>query len=680
MPSILTDADKETVKRNVSKPSNKILAVAVARLYVAYPDPQRWTYTGLQGAIVLANDLVGRTWWLKLVDVSPASRGVIWDQEIYENFAYNQDRTFFHTFETEDCPAGLSFTDEKEAKTFIKKFNEREKHSSKETKQTPFASTRGQGPAPVANGKGIGRSLFGSLLHGHRTASTHSAPPAPAPVLAPAPLEAPAVSRPLAPPPPPSSPPRKELPFDTNDPSWRGLLDELRQMGITEDQIAENSDFIKAYIEQKQVESAAEVPSTPAEDQRRGKAPPPPPPSALPPLKASAISPQNTGSSGGGRRGAPPPPPPSRKLRPDSVEDLAPPPPREPSPPREIFRAPPPIADAGKYAHTAGPAPPARPRAVSGAGPPPPPRPAKTPLEESNGHKFGVPPPFTGERKVSAPPAPPSRPTPGGPPPPPPRTLSPAAPPQLPPKIPNGAAPSAVPPPPPLRNQAPHHIPPPPAISRPIPPPPSAPSVPPPPPRPTSGSVPPPPPPPPPPPTFGSAPPLPPSAGAVPPPPPPPPPPPGFAPPVPSGSGPPPPPPPPPPPVTGAGPGGPPPPPPPPGAPAPSLPAPSGGRNDLMAAIRASGGKGGSGLRKVQDSDKKDRSAAAVSGNANGSSASTNGAGAPGGGLAALKEALDRRKQKVSGSGKSFPTSSSHNVTESHCHLDDEADDNDDWD
>lgn len=70
MPSILTDADKETVKRNVPKPANKILAVAVARLYVAYPDPQRWTYTGVQGAAVLCNDLVGRTFWLKVVDVS----------------------------------------------------------------------------------------------------------------------------------------------------------------------------------------------------------------------------------------------------------------------------------------------------------------------------------------------------------------------------------------------------------------------------------------------------------------------------------------------------------------------------------------------------------------------------------------------------------------------------------
>lgn len=70
MPSILSEEDKETVKRVVPKQSNKIQAVAVARLYVAYPNRSRWTYTGLQGAIVLANDLVGNTYWVKMVDIS----------------------------------------------------------------------------------------------------------------------------------------------------------------------------------------------------------------------------------------------------------------------------------------------------------------------------------------------------------------------------------------------------------------------------------------------------------------------------------------------------------------------------------------------------------------------------------------------------------------------------------
>ena len=70
MPSLLNENDKEIVKRSVPKSANKIQAVAVARLYIAYPNRQRWVYTGLQGAAVLANDLVGNTFWIKLVDVS----------------------------------------------------------------------------------------------------------------------------------------------------------------------------------------------------------------------------------------------------------------------------------------------------------------------------------------------------------------------------------------------------------------------------------------------------------------------------------------------------------------------------------------------------------------------------------------------------------------------------------
>lgn len=74
MPSILSEADKETVKRFVPKQSNKIQAVAVARLYVAYPNRSKWTYTGLQGAVVLSNDLVGNTYWLKIVDISVSAQ------------------------------------------------------------------------------------------------------------------------------------------------------------------------------------------------------------------------------------------------------------------------------------------------------------------------------------------------------------------------------------------------------------------------------------------------------------------------------------------------------------------------------------------------------------------------------------------------------------------------------
>ena len=101
---LLKSADKEIIKRALPKASNKIIDVAIARLYIAYPDPNEWLYTGLAGALVLVDDVVGNTFFLKLVDIS-GHRGVIWDQELYVNFEYNQDRTFLHTFELDDCYA-----------------------------------------------------------------------------------------------------------------------------------------------------------------------------------------------------------------------------------------------------------------------------------------------------------------------------------------------------------------------------------------------------------------------------------------------------------------------------------------------------------------------------------------------------------------------------------------------
>lgn len=670
---MLSDSDKETVRRTVPKSANKIQAVAVARLYIAYPNRQRWVYTGLQGAAVLANDLVGNTFWIKLVDISVGTlsatfcarladnsqggnRGVIWDQEIYDPFYYNQDRVFFHSFELEECLAGFSFVDEKEAKKFKQKMDDREKNATKSTRATPF---QGAGAQPSGGGLTNGRphhSRFGglgSLLHGQRSSS---APHVPQPPLQAQSLPPPREAAGLAPP----SPKRERgSSLDSVDPSWRGLLGELLEMGITEDQIEQNSDFIKQYIESKKANSMADLSANGAPDDttndRRNKAPPPPPPSA-PPGRMPPISPQHTGSTTASKRGPPPALPPARRPRPEAQQtpstfsrQESPPasPERTPSPPRPKFRAPPPLADAGKYAHTGAPPLPGRPRSSSNLvnpGPPPPPRPPKTPMDEGveAAPKFNVPPPFQGERhQSSAPPPPPSRsPLPSSPriprepahghavPP------SSAAPPPLPPKTLSAAPPSSGPPPPPplpsQRNSSTtisHPLPP--SQPRPVPSAPTPSTGPPPPPPLPSGGAPP-------------APPLPTTSRAPPPPP------------MPSSNGPPPPPLPP-----GRGTvAGPPPPPLPPGrdsAPAPSLPQPAGERNDLLASIRGSGGVGGGRLKRVSSAERRDRSAAAVLGAATIPPVAGGGAGGGGGGgLAdALAAALSQRNKKVSASGTS---------------------------
>ncbi|KAI0897324.1 hypothetical protein F4806DRAFT_494997 [Annulohypoxylon nitens] len=635
MPSILSEEDKETVRRVVPKHTNKIQAVAVARLYVAYPNPSKWTYTGLQGAIVLSNDLVGNTYWLKLVDVSPSARGVIWDQEIFDSWSYNQDRTFFHSFELEDCLAGLSFVDEKEAKQFKKKMDEREKNASKATKNTPFGGSSQQ---PVKQG------FFGSIFGGHRHSS------------APTPPESPRNSVQQSLPDARLSttnlngfhkPPSKFAKLEAYDPNWRDNFGNfLSEQGLTDEFIRENQDFIVEFLKEQgtthngvPVATAPPPPPPPPSGSHstlngsshghgHGRAPPPPPP----PPSGNPRSTSESLSSSGSRRGAPPPPPAPRRSGKMELVHREPTPPQEPIPPRPRFNAPPPLPDAGKYAHNE-PAPRAPP------GPAPPPRPAKTPMEEEekpSGHKFGVPPAFTGSRA----PPPPAR---GPVPPPPPReqpqATPPPPPPSLPPKLPISSAPPAAPPAPP----------PPPAATRPTPAPP-APAPPPPPRSPLLPPVPAPSAPAPPPLPLSSAPPPPPLPGAgAPPPPPPPPPPPGPAG-IPA-------PPPPPPPPAGGIPSAPPLPPPnrdsgySSGVPAPAASSADAGRSAMLDSIQKAGGIGS--LKKVDRSQIRDRSGATVGG---GSDTGPHGSGLPpagvtpggGGGMAdALAAALQKRKERV---------------------------------
>lgn len=533
--------------------------------------------------------------------------------------------------------------DEKEAKQFKKKMDERENNASKQTKSTSFQGLGpGMQPSGGSQAQGKSQGLFGgisSLLSSQRSSSApHLSHQSSQSINSP--RETNVYTTPIL-----HSEKRSAL--DDIDPK---ILDDLVLLGIPRDQLEEHIDFIKDYIEEQ---NTSKIPnSNSAHDasnevfiEKRVKAPPPPP--APIPTSINSLSPQHTGNSQS-KRGPPPAPPPSRRSRPDSQNNILPSsyqpssppesPARTPSPPRPVvrFKAPPPIADAGKFAHTTAPVLPARPRAISNVanpGPAPPPRPPKTPMDDElePRPRFNVPPPFHGERYTStAPPAPPSR-----------MPLRPSprasreasnvhaiaaaagAPPPLPPKTPYAPIQRVEPPiPPPLpiqrnKNSAsdplsftslPRTVPNPPisVSSQPAPPPPPLPhySGPPPPPLPVSaGPVPPP---------------LP--ALVVPP-----------APPLPNG-------------------GDPPPPPLPPGRePTASLP---NSKDDVLASIRASGGI--KGLKRVSSQEKRDRSAAAIPGVTEKASSGGGAIFVPsaGGGLAeALAAALSERNKKVSASG-----------------------------
>jgi hypothetical protein len=95
--SAISSDDKTKIKAAIPSSSNKILTAAVARIYYAYPDPNKWSYSGLQGALALSKDNNRGAHVFKLVDLV-GTGGIVWEHELYEGFEYNQDRPFFYSF------------------------------------------------------------------------------------------------------------------------------------------------------------------------------------------------------------------------------------------------------------------------------------------------------------------------------------------------------------------------------------------------------------------------------------------------------------------------------------------------------------------------------------------------------------------------------------------------------
>lgn len=93
----LSPDDKSKVKSVIPKPPNKIVTAALVRIYYAYPQPNEWSYAGLQGALAFVKDETRNIFYMRLVDLA-GTRGVIWEHELYDGFEYFQDRPFFHSF------------------------------------------------------------------------------------------------------------------------------------------------------------------------------------------------------------------------------------------------------------------------------------------------------------------------------------------------------------------------------------------------------------------------------------------------------------------------------------------------------------------------------------------------------------------------------------------------------
>lgn len=92
------------------------LSTAVVQLLVTLP-PQhiKWNHK-CTGVVCFVKDNPKRSYFIRVYDIE--KREIVWEQELYSTFEYKEQRSFFHTFEADNCMAGLNFSNENEARHF----------------------------------------------------------------------------------------------------------------------------------------------------------------------------------------------------------------------------------------------------------------------------------------------------------------------------------------------------------------------------------------------------------------------------------------------------------------------------------------------------------------------------------------------------------------------------------
>ncbi|EGN94436.1 hypothetical protein SERLA73DRAFT_171438 [Serpula lacrymans var. lacrymans S7.3] len=324
--SSISADEKARIKSALPSSSNKIMTATPARVYFAHPQPSKWSYGGIEGALAFVRDTTKDAFFLKVVDLN-GSRGVIWEHELYDGFDYFQDRPFFHSFAGDECMIGLIFANEKEAKTLFKKVTTR-----KEEKVAKVGGSEKKKKS--AKGGKIDKSMISGPTTGSFVHVAHMGYD-------------------------------DEKGFTSNnvDPSWTTLVGNLEDIGVPREYINNDRQFIERFMSEDKNRELA------AAEKAAKKPPAPPAPRRVQHGQQDSVASIHTDTAP-----TPPPPPPSRPPPPPSRPAAAPPaPPTQapPPPPQRHPRAPPTPSRGGP------PPPPTRPMSTA---PPPPPQPPARPV------------------------------------------------------------------------------------------------------------------------------------------------------------------------------------------------------------------------------------------------------------------------------------------------------------
>ncbi|XP_062855051.1 actin nucleation-promoting factor WAS [Trichomycterus rosablanca] len=134
------------------------MCTTVVQLFMALPhSPSIWTlqHTGI---LCFVKDNPNRSYFIRLFDIKASK--LIWEQEIYNQFTYCKARSFFHTFNADDCQVGLNFANEQEADRFFNAVDDKINQRCKQLEKRNRKSQRDHDGFPLSSSNDGGNSPF----------------------------------------------------------------------------------------------------------------------------------------------------------------------------------------------------------------------------------------------------------------------------------------------------------------------------------------------------------------------------------------------------------------------------------------------------------------------------------------------------------------------------------------
>uniref|UniRef100_H2ZFH7 WH1 domain-containing protein n=1 Tax=Ciona savignyi TaxID=51511 RepID=H2ZFH7_CIOSA len=346
------------------------LATGVVQVYLANGAGTKWQKR-CTGVCCFVKDNPMRSYFIRVFSLK--NEQTIWEQELYNQFKYNTPRSYFHTFDTEYCRAGLNFANEAEANKFKQVVEEKIQQKHEKKRDSPRSSPQPHAPPEIKSAPVCSSMFHGTFVDdGKKSKKGKKGKKG---KLTKADISMPSGFKHVG---HVGWDPNKGFDTDNMDPDVKELF---KSAGVTEDdmQDKEKAQFIYDFIEQrggidaiKKDQSRDRHAPPPPPPQRNG--PPPPPQRNGPPPPRRKETPRPAPPS---HRNQPPPPPPDRSNRqpppPQHRAAMAPPPPgqrmSQPPIPRGVPAPPPPPSASAPPP----PPPPMAPPPFAGGPPPPPP-------------------------------------------------------------------------------------------------------------------------------------------------------------------------------------------------------------------------------------------------------------------------------------------------------------------